>query len=153
MAFYNSSQALILRLKLQKRNGLYYCPFDTIATDTSPVRPQISQTIINSYMDQISASLTDNDHDILSFSPSPSFHPYLPPISETTKFTPILDSLAEQPFHEAPPIFQNQGYVQIASKMRNRPNDHDSADAPSNRHNSLNQSSGWQGSASTMNGN
>ena len=105
MAFYDASQTLLLRLTLHKKNGLYYYPIDTVATDTSPVRTQISQAAINDYMDQLDAGLGDNDHIPSSFAPSPTFCLCLPSICETTEFSPILDPLAEQSFHDAPSHF------------------------------------------------
>ena len=95
LAFYDASQTLLLRLTLHKKNGLYYCLINTVATDTSPVRAQISQAAISNYMDQLNAGISDKDYIPPSFTPSPKFCPCLPPISETAEFlSPILDPLA-----------------------------------------------------------
>ena len=69
---------------LPKKNGLYYCPIDTVAADTSPVRSQISQTTINAYIDKFSADIGNNEHIPSSTDPFPLFCPCLPSISDTT---------------------------------------------------------------------
>ena len=103
LAFYNSSRTLLLRLVLHKKNGLYYCPIATIATDTSSVRPQISQSYINSYMNQLEDDLGETNQVPPTFSFATSFHPCLPSMAEGTAFNPLLDPLTEQPFDHASP--------------------------------------------------
>ena len=104
LVFYDSTQTLLPRLALHKKNGLYYCLVNTVATNMSPVRTQISQTVINKYMDQVNANLGNNDRILSPVAPYPPFWPCLPSISETTGFNPILDPLADQPFQKDPPI-------------------------------------------------
>ena len=56
-------------------------------------------------MDKFNADIRDNEHIASSIAPFPLFCPCLPSICETTEFSPILDPLAEQPFHKEPPVF------------------------------------------------
>ena len=121
LVFYDSSHTLLLWLALHKKNGLYYCPIDTIATDTLSVQPQISQSFINNYMDIIDDGLYTDVQVAPTFARESSFSPCLPTISETIVTNPLLDPLVEQPFDDTLPEISNTSAINPDSLEDEKP--------------------------------
>ena len=69
------------------------------------MQPQISQSFIKRYMNQLDDDLGDTTQVASTFTVAILFRSCLPSISEATEFNPLLDPLAEQPSdHISPAI-------------------------------------------------
>ena len=64
------------------------------------MRPQISQSFSNSYMEKVDNGLGDDARVDPTFALDISISPSVPTIYEIIAFNPLLDPLAEQPFDD-----------------------------------------------------